>query len=316
MAQGTARGAIDRFTPLRIVVKSRPGQHLIQTARGALVVRQPLRFAALQCGPSRVSSYRLRDSGITIFLRHGTRDVNILNEIFGGTAGRHSYEPPAVVASMLDANPAPSVLDLGANIGLFGAYALSRWPRASIRSFEPDPTNLPLLNRTIAANRLQGSWSVTDAAVANEAGEMHFAAGLFADSHLAHVDNASTAHASSAADLDGGEGSDNDDNDNDNDATIVVRTVDLFAQNHDVDLIKMDIEGGEWAILTDSRLASLKADILVLEWHTNGCPEPDARLYVMRLLRAAGYSGLEEVEYGPNDGLLWAWREPEQPRGE
>jgi FkbM family methyltransferase len=291
-----ARSAIDHVAPLRTVVKSRAGQHLIQTARGARVLRESLRFAALQLGPPRLSSYRLRDSGLTIFLRHQTRDVNILNEIFGGTAGRHSYEPPAVVGAMLDANPAPTVLDLGANIGLFGAYVLSRWPGASIRSFEPDPANLRLLTRVIAANELAERWSVADVAVANQAAEMSFAAGLFADSHLMPVEaGASVARASSAA--------------RNGDHTITVRTVDIFAQDHDVDLMKMDIEGGEWAILTDIRLADLRADVLVLEWHTSGCPEPDARSCAVRLLRAAGYSGLEEVESGQSDGLLWAWRE-------
>lgn len=290
-----ARGAIDGVAPLRAAVKSRAGQHLIQTARGARVLCKPLRFAALQFGPPRVSSYRLRGSGLKIFLRHRTRDVNILNEIFGGTAGRHSYEPPAAVGALLDAKSAPTVLDLGANIGLFGAYVLSRWPGASIRSFEPDPANLRLLTRAIAANELERRWSVADVAVANRAGEMSFAAGMFADSHLIAQTDSGAARTRSAR-HDGGH-------------TITVRTVDIFAQDHDVDLMKMDIEGGEWAILTDRRLAHLRADALVLEWHASGCPEPDARSCAVRLLRAAGYSRFEEVESGPSDGVLWAWRE-------
>jgi FkbM family methyltransferase len=290
-----ARNAIDSVAPLRTVVKSRAGQHLIQTARGAKVLREPLRFVALQFGPPRMAGYRLRDSGLKIFIRHQTRDVNILNEIFGGTAGRHSYEPPTVVGAMLDANPAPAVLDLGANIGLFGAYVLSRWPGASIQSFEPDPTNLRLLTHVIAANELERRWSVADVAVANRAAEMSFAAGLFADSHLTVDADAGVARGDSAAHGGG--------------HTITVRAVDIFAQDHDVDLLKMDIEGGEWAILADGRLANLKADVLVLEWHTSGCPEPDARSCAIRHLRVAGYSGLQEVESGQNDGLLWAWRE-------
>jgi FkbM family methyltransferase len=277
------RAAIDRVGVLAAVVKSRPGQHLVQTARGARVVCEPLRFTALQLGPPRAAGYRLRGCGLKVFLRHRTRDVHILNEIFGGTGGRNSYEPPPALAGMLDANPAPRVMDLGANIGLFGAYVLARWPRAAIRSFEPDPTNRRLLDRLIAANGLEGRWSVAEAAVANRAGEMSFAAGLFADSHL--------EPASGSA------------------RQITVRAVDIFGEDHDVDLIKMDIEGGEWAILTDARLSELRADVLVLEWHACGCPEPDPHATTLRLLAAAGYSQVEEVESGEDNGLLWAWRE-------
>jgi FkbM family methyltransferase len=291
-----ARSAIDSVAPLRTVVKSRAGQHMINTARGARVLREPLRFAALQFGPPRVSSYSLRDSGLKIFLRHGTRDVDVLNELFGGTGGRLIYDPPAAVASMLDNNPAPKILDLGANIGLFGIYALGRWPGASIQSFEPDPTNFPLVTRAIAANRLQERWAVANVAVANRATESRFTAGLFADSHLSLEEDAPADGQDCSADAGG--------------HTITVRIVDIFAQDHDVDLMKMDIEGGEWAIFADKRLADLKADVLVFEWHVGGCPEPDPPAYAIRLLRAAGYSGIEEVVDGGEAGTLWAWREP------
>jgi len=80
-----------------------------------------------------------------------------------------------------------------------------------------------------------------------------------------------------------------------------------------VDVMKMDIEGGEWAVLTDARLSDLGADALVLEWHARGCPEGDAHAATIRLLNAAGYSRLQEVESGPDNGLLWAWREKAPP---
>jgi FkbM family methyltransferase len=299
------RKAIDRVALLRGVIKSRPGQHLVQTVRGTRVVHEPLRFAALQLGPPRAARYRLRHGGLQVFLRHGTRDVHILNEIFGATAGRRSYEPPSAVAQALEAISPLRVLDLGANIGLFGAYVLSRWPRAEIRSFEPDPANLSVLSAVIAANELEGRWSVAEVAVANRTGEMTFAAGLYADSHLLAADDRDLAQTGSEANGAG--------------KSIGVRMVDIFAEDHDVDLMKMDIEGGEWAILTDARLSDLKARVLVLEWHARGAPEPDAHAAAVGLLRAAGYSRLEEVESGPENGLLWAWREtgaqPAVPHG-
>jgi FkbM family methyltransferase len=293
------RKATDRVVALRIMAESRPAQYLIRTARAARAVREPRRFIALQLAPPRAAGYRLRDSGLKIYLRHRTRDVDIFKEIFGAGYGPNSYEPPAAVAAALDAKGAPAVLDLGGNIGLFAVYVLGRWPRATVRSFEPDATNLPILNRVIVANQLEGSWSVADVAVANRAGEQLFVAGLFAESQLAEVVDPA-ARAPDSAPLEGGE-------------TITVRTVDLFEQDHDVDLMKIDIEGGEWSILTDPRLGSLRADAIVLEWHASGCPEPDPRATAIALLRAAGYRRLEESENFGHRGLLWAWREPGSP---
>ncbi len=210
---------------------------------------------------------------------------------------------------MLPLTPTPplKVLDLGANIGLFGVYVLSRWPVAAIQSFESDPANLRMLTRVIAANKLGGRWLVGDVAVANYTGEMTFVAGLFADSHLATMTDQRTAEdldvAGDQSEVERGSTA------HGNGHTITVPTVDIFDQDHDVDLMKMDMEGGEWSILTDTRMVGLKADVLVLEWHARGCPEPDARATAVRLLRAAGYSRLEETEVGTHNGVLWAWRE-------
>jgi FkbM family methyltransferase len=314
MLTDTLRKAISRSELLRRVVKSPVGQHLVQTARGALLVKESPRFVAGQLGPARTAGYELRNSGVRIVIRHesvlaalrpasATADVHILNEIFGATGGQYAYEPPPALASALDAEPPRTVMDLGGNIGLFGAYVLSRWHGAALHSYEPDPANLRILTRVVEANDLGGRWLVTDAAVANRPGEMMFVADLFAESHLVS-DPTDDDHATSAtAELDGtaaagGEGH-----------TIKVHTVDLFDEDHNVDLLKMDIEGGEWSILTDPRAPSLQADVLVLEWHARGCPEPDAHKTAVRLVGEAGYSHLEDVEVGTHNGVLWAWRD-------
>ena len=309
MNEDPLRALIDRVPALRRVVKSRAGQHLVQTVRAAGAVQDRGRFAINQLGPPRTAGYRLRESGLHIFLRHdGGRegllsddepsDVIVLIELFGHAAnGHNAYEPPKQPADVLRAKKQPKVLDLGGNIGLFGAYALSQWPNAVIHSFEPDPTNLRLLERVVAANKLENRWSITDAAVANYNGEMHFASALGGYSHV--VTGPSQPATGDPHDLNGRE--------------ITVRTVDIFEQDTDVDLLKIDIEGGEWPILTDPRAPSLKAEILVLEWHAHACPDPDARSAAVALLRNAGYDHVEDVESGTVCGVLWAWREPEQP---
>jgi len=59
--------------------------------------------------------------------------------------------------------------DIGANIGFASAYFLSRHARNRVCCFEPDETNLPWLNRNLAAFR--GRATVINRAVATISGE-------------------------------------------------------------------------------------------------------------------------------------------------
>jgi hypothetical protein len=94
--------------------------------------------------------------------------------------------------------------------------------------------------------------------------------------------------------------------------TLTVPAIDLYEQiNGGVDLVKMDIEGGEWAILSDPRLADLKANVIRLEWHTMLCPQPDAHAEAIKLLRRGGFTRIVDADHELDvNGVLWAWREP------
>ena len=278
------RAAIRRSPWLRGAVASRPVQWTIQTMRGASAVRPASGFVANQFCSTQVRSYRLRESGLSVAIRHRSRDVAILNEIFGGTGGRNCYAPPSDVVAWLEGVASPRIMDLGANIGLFGLYMLGRWPAARLTAFEPDPNNAALLRRTIAANNLDHCWKVHGWACSNRAGTVPFAAGLLSESRMANPGEV---------------------------GTIDVPTVDVFAADHDVDLLKIDIEGAEWAILTDPRLPELKASAVVLEWHAGGCPESDAHAAAVRLLGAAGYMhtlDVGDLSAHTTNGVIWAWR--------
>ena len=215
-------------------------------------------------------------SGHMIVVRHRTRDVEIVADVL---VAPHEYEPPPAIASHLG-GPL-RILDLGANIGTFGAFALGRWDVERMRSFEPDPANAALLSTTIALNHASRYWTVHEAAVTNAPGHMTFISGHFAESRRA----------------DGGE------------AGIDVVTVDLFTLGHDIDLLKMDIEGGEWAILADPRMADLQARVIVMEWHWRFAPRPDPHAAALDLLTRAGYQvRAERGEPQWGVGLVWASR--------
>lgn len=273
------RGVIRMVPPVRWAVKSRPMQRIIQTQRAARVLRPSGRFILREASHQTIGSYRLRPTGGTLYLRHHTRDIEILNEVFGATGGDVSYRPPPIVGDLL-AGRSLRVLDIGANIGLFGLYVLSQWRVSELKSFEPDPDNVSLLRATANENTARQSWQVFAAAVSNRFGKMRFARGLLADGRKA---------------IEG-------------DESIEVPTVDLFSIDHSVDLLKMDIEGGEWTILTEPRLSSLKARVVVMEWHSQFCPDSDPQGLAERLFHAAGFVGHYAKASTATNGLLWVWR--------
>jgi FkbM family methyltransferase len=274
---------MQRSPVVRSVVKSAPVQHQVRTGRAMTIVRDRGRFLTQQLVGNRTARYELRGCGLTVHVRHRTGDVAILNKIFARDSARNSYEPPAEVAALLDARP-PRILDVGANIGIFGVFALARWPGAEITAYEPDPGNRAVLRRTAAANDDGERWTVVGSAVSNAVGELRFVPGLGAEAHIAHPHE---------------------------DRTISVPTVDFFEQvGAGVDLVKMDIEGGEWAILADPRLAGAPVTAIRLEWHRFHCPQPDARAEATRLLRAQGFEHVVDADHEHDaNGVLWAWRD-------
>lgn len=223
-----------------------------------------------------VRAYALADGGVAV-IRQRSRDIDLVVEIFGP---RRAYEPPASLSQRL-AGPL-RILDLGGNIGLFAAFALQRYDVCEITSFEPDPENAAVLARAIQLNGADDRWHLRPVAVSNVAGPIRFVTGRLLESRRA----------------DPGE------------QGVELAAVDLFDLDHHVELIKIDIEGGEWALLADPRLPTLGAGAIVLEWHTRGAPAPDAHAAALGLLRRAGYV-IHRDDVDPplgHTGLVWAAR--------
>jgi FkbM family methyltransferase len=213
--------------------------------------------------------YRLRESGVAVAIRHHTGDVMVLDEIFS----QREYEPPAGVAL----GDVASAVDLGANIGLFGAWLLGRVPEARIVAYEADPANAAVHRRALEANGLADRWRLVEAFAGTEEGVTSFTTGLHAVSHE-------------------GDG-------------IEVPVVDVLPELMDADLVKMDIEGAEWPILADPRFRELRARVVVLEYHGEGSPEPDPAAAAERALTAAGYDvhhAGRKPAFGA--GLVWGVR--------
>ena len=77
---------------------------------------------------------------------------------------------PAGLAFLVDHCPeAGTIVDVGANIGLYSLYAASRRPRATVLAVEPVPEIVVRLKRNIALNKLQ-TVTVCDYALAEDQG--------------------------------------------------------------------------------------------------------------------------------------------------
>jgi FkbM family methyltransferase len=241
-------------------------------------VQERSRFILRELGGStELATYRLRSSPVRVCVRHSTPDLYTLDQVFV----QRLFEPPAPVATALEALAADvRVVDLGANIGLFGASTLGRFPNARIVALEPDPSNARVHACTVTANGKGESWRLVEACAATESGRVAFLPGEFGTSHVAAPNER---------------------------GTIDVEAVDVLPWLAEAQLIKIDIEGAEWAILADPRFNELEAAAVHLEYHRRSCPGPDPRARATQALEQAGFHWLPVTD-SDGDGIVWAWR--------
>ena len=217
--------------------------------------------------------HRLAEGG-HVWIRHGTADVFTVAEVLA----RDEYAIPDEARRLLPEHP--RVVDLGANIGVFGIRAIRDLRPSVITSVEADPYNAQVLRRNAANVPMGTDWRVIEAFAAPTGdGSVDFAAGQFAESRSGEA---------------GG---------------VAVPTVDAFTLMDDADLVKIDIEGSEWPILEDPRLATCNAKVLALEYHRWGCDAgEDPSTHCRDLLHRAGFEWRDAGAPGDDFGTLWAWR--------
>jgi hypothetical protein len=89
--------------------------------------------------------------------------------------------------------------------------------------------------------------------------------------------------------------------------TIAVPIVDVIPEICGADLVKIDVEGGEWEILLDPRFAECPPRALVLEYHPYLCPDGDPRSAAERALAHARLQSHAIWHRDDGYGMLWAW---------
>ena len=181
-------------------------------------------------------------------------------------------------------DPAGTVLDVGANVGVFTIIAAKELvPRGQVIAIEPNPEAAAVLRQNLENNGIHNV-RVIEAAASTQDGHTQLHMG-------------STSLGPSICSNGNGYGS------------LNVRTVDLrkiVEATHRVDLLKLDIEGGEWPILFDSGTDMWKKiRRIAMEYHLDaavGKTPADLARHVSQL----GF-GRVRVRHTTNTlGYLWA----------
>ena len=141
--------------------------------------------------------------------------------------------------------PGMTVVDIGAHIGYFTRLAAKRaGPRGHVYAFEPDPDNRLLLEKNVHSYSFV---SVGPEAITSKVGTVSFY----------HVHGSTGCHSIIPQP-------------NASEFTVPATTLDAFVESRritHIDVIKMDIEGGEWAALEGMRnVLKQKPLSIITEW--------------------------------------------------
>jgi FkbM family methyltransferase len=199
---------------------------------------------------------RFKD-GTQLIYRLNRGDVRAIAEVWMSEA----YRLPFAIRPR-------TIIDIGANIGTSSVWFARRYGASQVLAVEPAPDNAELAQLNLAGNGVAGE--VLQAAIGPHEGEAHFE--LNANSALGRI----------------------------GDTGIAVKVVtpqtllDRFPAAARIDLVKIDIEGGEQALF-DADLSWLeRVDCLVLELHAD-------RVDCRAIISGLEASGLQYVPMGEDN---------------
>ena len=140
-------------------------------------------------------------------------------------------------------NPAPLIIDCGANIGLSVVYFKSLYPQSTIIAYEPDEANVALLHKNIEANNFD-KVVVKKEAVWSKDEKLYFKS-IGSQGSQISTESLQKEH------------------------TVEVNAIRLsevlLSQN--VDFLKIDIEGAEYEVMKDCANSLSKVKNIFVEYH-------------------------------------------------
>jgi len=181
----------------------------------------------------------------------------------------------------------PVAVDVGANAGYFSMWWLARYPDSKVVCVEPIPENFALLKRNAALNP-DKKISLINGAVAGENGEIVLRYSL------------TQGFTTSASVLEGVQGQ--------NEISVKCLSLAQLMSDHglkQIDYLKLDCEGSEYAILYKSDDALLKTiKRIALEAHVGSGPG-QSKDELCDFLRSKQF----QINSRPDSAMVYAWRE-------
>ncbi len=184
------------------------------------------------------------------------------------------------------ASAAPRILDCGGNVGLASLFFKRRFPQARITAYEADPKIFAMLKNNLAANRASDIEAV-HAAVWTTTGRVTFRAEGSDSGMISTLAGAVDATAIDVPSL---------------------RLRDVIADEVDgrIDLLKLDIEGAEDAVLADCEPVLSRIGAIVMDLHEFTPADRQTPRVLERLTRNGFIYTVDELVPQP-------WRPPVAP---
>ncbi|QEG38854.1 FkbM family methyltransferase [Roseimaritima ulvae] len=182
------------------------------------------------------------------------------------------------------ADDRPQIIDCGANIGVSVLEWKTRWPGAQILCFEPDPAAFQILQKNIDANDIPGVKCV-QAAVSDQDQPAPFYGDLSprgdARGNSLNPDWGDRAGSSHT--------------------TVTCRRLSTYLAAHDVDFLKLDIEGAEQRVLREAAEHLHRVRAMYVEVHeTDASLDVNSTATIEQLLSDAGFTLEAESRYDPH----------------
>lgn len=202
--------------------------------------------------------------GVSFSVHPVPADVILINEIWTS----HVYEPEPAF-KVVDGW---TVLDLGANKGIYTVRAALSGSKTRVHAVEPVSDNIRLLRNNIHGNGIENV-TVYESAIATSTGKVSIHLAVRPDAHSLLLERVSSV-SQTVAEVE---------------AISLEDVVNLVGAP--IDLLKVDIEGAEFQVLTTAPSATwLKIRRIVVECHdTSELPKSDMELQLEHFLAAHGF---------------------------
>jgi len=178
------------------------------------------------------------------------------------------------------------IVDVGGNVGYTCLFWCTAFPKSSVLTYEPHPEHCRILEWHLRTNEFTDRVKLIPAAAASKA------------SRATLVDSGECSRVVTEGNSSGG-------------SLIGIEAVDFFATvgPDPIDILKIDIEGGEYELLEDPRFDELahRTKCVIIEWHQRA-PSHHGGGWCEERLRGVGFTVVDSQPLVVDTGLVRAIR--------